>query len=40
MIDGADAPVPQGTADAYCTVRSQALAALGTAPTRNPLCSH
>jgi hypothetical protein len=40
IIDGADAPVPQGTADAYCTVRSQALAALGTAPTRNPLCSH
>jgi photosystem II stability/assembly factor-like uncharacterized protein len=39
LIDGADAPVPQGTTQAYCTVRSQALSALGSATTRNPQCS-
>jgi hypothetical protein len=38
MIEGADAPVPQGTTQAYCTQRSQALAALGTSATRNPFC--
>ena len=40
LIEGADAPVPQGTREAYCTSRSQALTALGTAATRNPECSH
>ncbi|MGB6984639.1 MAG: hypothetical protein WBD74_01545, partial [Candidatus Aquilonibacter sp.] len=39
LIDGADAPVTQGTTQAYCTLRSQALAALGSATTRNPQCS-
>ncbi|HTV92294.1 MAG TPA: glycoside hydrolase [Verrucomicrobiae bacterium] len=40
IIDGADAPVPDGTADAYCSLRSQALVALNTAVTRNPECNH
>ena len=39
IIDGADAPVPQGTTQAYCTLRTQALTALGQPPIRNPLCS-
>jgi hypothetical protein len=39
LIEGADAPVPQGTTQAYCTLRSQALSALGSAVTRNPQCS-
>ena len=40
LVDGADAPIPGGTAAAYCTLRSQALAALGTTATRNLECSH
>jgi photosystem II stability/assembly factor-like uncharacterized protein len=38
LIEGADAPVTQGTTQAYCTLRAQALAALGTRVTRNPFC--
>jgi photosystem II stability/assembly factor-like uncharacterized protein len=38
LIDGADAPVTQGTTQAYCNLRLQALAALGTRVTRNPFC--
>ena len=38
LIDGADAPVPQGTTEAYCAARGQALAALGGANTGNPFC--
>ena len=38
MIDGADAPVPGGTINAYCSLRSQALEALGAGANRNPLC--
>ncbi len=37
LIDGADAPVPQGTTEAYCAARGQALAALGAANTQNPI---
>jgi photosystem II stability/assembly factor-like uncharacterized protein len=39
IVDGADAPVPQGTAQAYCSLRTQALTALGEPPIRNPLCT-
>ena len=39
IVDGADAPVPQGTAQAYCSLRTQALTALGEPPIRNPFCS-
>ena len=39
IVDGADAPVPQGTAQAYCSLRTQALTALGQPPIRNPLCT-
>ena len=38
LIDGADAPVPQGTTEAYCAARGQALAALGGAILGNPFC--
>jgi photosystem II stability/assembly factor-like uncharacterized protein len=39
IVDGADAPVPQGTTQAYCSLRTQALTALGEPPIRNPLCT-
>jgi hypothetical protein len=39
IVDGADAPVPQGTTQAYCSLRMQALAALGATAIRNPVCT-
>ena len=39
LIDGADAPVPDGTANAYCSLRAAVLTALGTPVTRNPECT-
>lgn len=37
-IDGADAPLPSGTVNAYCSTRAAALKALGSPVTRNPDC--
>jgi photosystem II stability/assembly factor-like uncharacterized protein len=39
VIDGADAPVPQGTRTAFCTLRQQALQTLGRPAPRNPVCA-
>jgi len=39
LIDGADAPVPEGTRNAFCTLRKQASRALGTAIPHDSLCS-
>jgi photosystem II stability/assembly factor-like uncharacterized protein len=39
LLDGADAPVPGGTAQAYCSLRAEALATLGQRSERNPLCA-
>lgn len=40
LVDGADAPVPAGTVAAYCTLRSQVFAALGSTVSRNRPCSY
>jgi photosystem II stability/assembly factor-like uncharacterized protein len=37
-IDGVDSPVPEGTRNGYCILRSQALTALGTMPARTAIC--
>jgi hypothetical protein len=39
LVDGADAPVPEGTRRAFCTLQEQALHLLGQPHPRNPLCS-
>ena len=38
LIDGADAPVPQGTIDAYCSLRAKARSALGMPVTHTQDC--
>lgn len=38
LIDGADAPVTSATTTAYCTLRAQALRALGSPAERTGLC--
>ena len=39
LREGADAPVPQGTTQAYCSARAEALAALGSPSRGNQFCT-
>jgi hypothetical protein len=39
LIDGADAPIPEGTRRAFCTLRADASSALGIAIPHDSLCS-
>jgi hypothetical protein len=38
LIDGADAPVPDGTRRAFCSLRMQSMSARGALPVRNSIC--
>ncbi|HET9030934.1 MAG TPA: hypothetical protein VFN49_12245, partial [Candidatus Aquilonibacter sp.] len=38
LIDGADAPVPDATRKAFCTLRFQSISARGALPSRNSIC--